>query len=69
MSRLVFKLVIEQRDDGSMIVATAERCGEYFEGEGNLLSVAMENLTGALEEGGIEEMLAEGIDDIEEEVE
>lgn len=67
MSRLVFKLAIEQRDDGSMIVATAERCGEYFEGEGNLLSVAMENLTGALEEGGIEEMLAEGIDDIEDE--
>jgi len=67
VSRLVFKLAIEQRDDGSMIVATAERCGEYFEGEGNLLSVAMENLTGALEEGGIEEMLAEGIDDIEDE--
>lgn len=69
MSRLVFKLAIEQRDDGSMIVATAERCGEYFEGEGNLLSVALENLTGSLEEGGVEDMLAEGIDDIDGEVE
>lgn len=66
MSRLVFRLVIEQSDDGSMIVATAEREGEFFEGQGNLLSVAMENLADTFYEEGIEETLTSGAADDED---